>query len=62
MQLTKRESEVLAELMKGSTNAEIGSKLGISIKTIENTVRNMMLKTGAKNRVDLAMKKARGEI
>lgn len=48
--LTRRETEVLAELAKGSTNREIGEALFISPKTVSVHVTNLMNKLGVSNR------------
>jgi FixJ family two-component response regulator len=51
--LTRREQEVLAALMTGSSNKEMGRELGISPRTIEVHRGRIMEKLGAKNTADL---------
>lgn len=54
--LTPREHEVLTQLLKGKTNAEIGRELHRSEKTIKSHVTAIYKKTGCRNRVALALK------
>jgi DNA-binding NarL/FixJ family response regulator len=51
-ELTLRELDVLELLFEGLKNAEIASKLSISIRTVEVHVRNLMSKLGAQSRTD----------
>jgi len=48
--LTRRESELLAELLDGRTTAEIAHRAHRSAHTVNNQVRNIMRKLNAKNR------------
>jgi DNA-binding CsgD family transcriptional regulator len=52
--LTRREREVLAHLLNGSTNAEIAKALVLSEKTIGVHISNMLRKTGTASRIELA--------
>ena len=52
--VTPREREILAELVAGSTYAEIAATLVISEKTVSSHVSNLLRKTGTGNRVELA--------
>ncbi|WP_133878588.1 helix-turn-helix transcriptional regulator [Paractinoplanes brasiliensis] len=52
--LTSRESEVLGYVVTGRTNAEIAAELVLSEKTISVHISNMLRKTGAANRIELA--------
>ncbi|MFF2496569.1 AAA family ATPase [Agromyces sp. NPDC058064] len=52
--LTGRERELLPYLVDGRTYAEIAELLTISEKTVSSHVSNLLRKTGAANRVDLA--------
>ena len=52
-QLTVRERELLQLLVSGSSNKQIASQLGISVKTVENHRAHIMAKTGAANAADL---------
>ena len=51
--LTPRERQVLAEVMAGASNKEVGRKLGISPRTVEVHRARVMEKLGAKNACDL---------
>jgi two-component system, NarL family, response regulator LiaR len=50
--LTVREKEVLALLVKGHTNSEIATQLSISIATTKYHLMNIFTKLGAKSRVE----------
>lgn len=50
--LTERELEVLRLLACGERNVEVATKLGISIKTVEFHVGNLLGKLGARSRVE----------
>jgi two-component system, NarL family, response regulator DevR len=52
--LSDREMDVLKNLAKGKTNAEIGRILNLSEKTVGNYVSNMLDKLGLTNRIELA--------
>ena len=52
--LTPREREILRHLMAGRTYAEIAGALFLSEKTVSSHISNMLRKTGAANRVELA--------
>lgn len=52
--LTDRERDVLAWIARGSTNAEIAARLGISVHTVKTHVRNIMHKLALDNRAQLA--------
>ncbi len=51
--LTFRECAVLDEIINGSSNKDVGAKLGISRRTVEFHRANVMAKLGAKNTADL---------
>jgi len=51
--LSAREAEVLAELAGHATNAEIASRLFISVRTVESHVASLLRKTGAADRREL---------
>jgi FixJ family two-component response regulator len=51
--LTRREGEVLAQLLTGASNKEVARQLGISPRTIEIHRAHIMGKLGAKNAADL---------
>jgi len=48
--LTPQEKKVLGLLVKANTNAEIGARLGISIRTVKTHTGNIYGKLGVKNR------------
>jgi DNA-binding NarL/FixJ family response regulator len=54
--LTQREHEVLALLSKGHPDKDIADRLGISIYTVHEHVRNVFEKLGAHNRTEAAVK------
>jgi FixJ family two-component response regulator len=51
--LTRREREVLGQIVSGASSKEAGRQLGISFRTIEVHRANIMEKLGAKNVADL---------
>jgi DNA-binding CsgD family transcriptional regulator len=51
--LTKREREVLAHILDGKSNREVGADLGISPRTIEVHRARIMRKLGVRNTVQL---------
>src|SRR5690606_16099137 len=53
--LTAREEEVLAEVARGRTNAEISEDLFISLSTVKTHIASLMPKLAARNRVEVAM-------
>lgn len=53
--LTDREEEVLLTVAKGRSNAEIAEELFISLSTVKTHVASLMMKIGARNRVEIAM-------
>lgn len=57
--LTKRESEVLALLMEGLSNAEIGHELFLSEPTVKKSVSRIIDKLHVSNRVQAAVFAAR---
>jgi len=53
--LTPRENETLQLLVRGMSNKEIAHELGLAVATIKLHVRNLMLKTGTRNRTHLVV-------
>jgi DNA-binding NarL/FixJ family response regulator len=56
LRLTRREKEVLAELLKEKSNKEIGESLFISEKTVEHHKANLYVKFDVKNASGLVKK------
>lgn len=54
-QLTSREMKVIANIVKGHTNKKISEELGVSERTVEFHVSNIVKKLGVKSRVDVAV-------
>lgn len=52
--LSERESEVLALVVEGLTNREIGEELGIARNTVKNHLRSIYAKLDVKNRTEAA--------
>lgn len=48
--LTDREREIIGEIARGSTNAQIAAELLLSVRTVETHVRNIRRKTGLQDR------------
>ncbi|WP_280385041.1 response regulator transcription factor [Nocardia wallacei] len=53
--LTSREAEVLDLVSQGLSNGEIADRLHVGITTVKTHIANLMAKTGATNRVRLAV-------
>ncbi len=52
--LTRREEEVLCLIARGLAKRDVSERLGISVRTVETHVRNLMAKIGVNDRVELA--------
>ena len=52
--ISERELEVLAQVARGKTNADIGKLLHLSEKTVRNYVSSVLEKLGMNNRIELA--------
>ena len=53
--LTEREEEVLAAVARGLTNAEVAEELFVSVSTVKTHLTSLMMKLGARNRVELVI-------
>ena len=53
--LTSREEAVLLTVAQGRTNGEIAEELYISLSTVKTHLASLMIKLGARNRVEIAM-------
>lgn len=53
--LTAREAEVLEHMGQGLRNREIAESMGVSIKTVETHIEQVLLKLGAKNRTQAVL-------
>jgi DNA-binding NarL/FixJ family response regulator len=53
LHLTQREREVLVMLTHGLSNAQIGTRLHLSPRTVEKYVSNLLRKTETSNRAEL---------
>ena len=51
--ITKREQEIIIELLNGKSNKELAQALFVSEKTIETHLANIYRKVGVKNRLEL---------
>ncbi|MBR3575413.1 MAG: response regulator transcription factor [Lachnospiraceae bacterium] len=60
--LTARELDVLRALVHGDSNAEIADKLGITERTVKKHITDMLMKTGFKSRLQLAVRARAGGI
>jgi len=54
--LTKREKEIIANILRQKSNSEIGEILSISKRTVETHRKNIMLKLEVKNSIGIAVK------
>ncbi len=60
--LTRREKEIITEILKEKSNSEIGETLEISKRTVETHRKNIMLKLNVKNSIGIAVKAFKHEL
>jgi two-component system nitrate/nitrite response regulator NarL len=60
--LTEREHQILERVAGGDSNKEIGTKLGVSEKTVKHHMTNILQKLQARNRVEAALMARTGEM
>lgn len=53
--LTRRESQMITGIVLGKVKKEIASELLISVRTVEATIRNAMIKINVKKSTDLVV-------
>lgn len=53
--LTPRERQVVAAVLEGATNRDIGAHLHLSTQTVKNHLRSVFDKTGVSSRLELAL-------
>ena len=53
--LTSRERDVAVEIGRGSSNAEIGRRLYLSVPTVKAHVSSVLVKLGVENRTQVAL-------
>jgi DNA-binding NarL/FixJ family response regulator len=53
--LTTREREVLAQVARGKTNAEVASSLVVSVETVKSHLRALLAKSGSRHRTELVV-------
>ena len=55
-QLTLRETQIVELVAEGFSNKEIGSRLGLTEKTVKHYMTNVLQKLQVRNRVEAAIK------
>jgi DNA-binding NarL/FixJ family response regulator len=53
--LSRREREIAGLVATGASNTEIARALTISMRTVQNTLTHVFVKTGAHSRTELAI-------
>jgi DNA-binding CsgD family transcriptional regulator len=54
--LSKRERELVIQIMRGKSDKEIALELGISIHTVRNSLSTIFVKAGVCSRLQLGLK------
>lgn len=55
IKLSVREDQIVSLLLKGRSNKEIASRLGLTERTVKHYMANLMQKLNARNRVEVAI-------
>lgn len=53
--LTRREMEVLRQIVEGKTDAQISQELSMAVATVKHHIQQLRMKTGLANRTQLAV-------
>ena len=54
--LTARERDVLAQVARGQTNAEVAESLVVSVETVKSHLRSLLAKSGSRHRTELVVR------
>ena len=54
--LTARERDVLGQVARGQTNAEVAESLVISVETVKSHLRSLLAKSGSRHRTELVVR------
>jgi DNA-binding NarL/FixJ family response regulator len=55
LQLTPREKQIVAAIVQGASNKDIGQQFGLSEQTVKNHLSHIFDKVGVSNRLELAL-------
>ena len=55
MLLTRRELQIVAAIVEGASNKDIGQQFGLSEQTVKNHLSHIFDKVGVSNRLELAL-------
>jgi two-component system, NarL family, nitrate/nitrite response regulator NarL len=58
-ELTRRERQIIRALLRGGTNLELATRLGVREQTIKNVLSMIYAKLGVRNRLELSIYAAR---
>jgi DNA-binding NarL/FixJ family response regulator len=53
LHFTRREKDIINELVKGNLNKEIANNLNISVNTVKKYIKNIYKKVGHSRRIDV---------